>query len=115
MKNIIEKISIPLFYGYTLLFQPLWGYFAARWLTRRRVLCKRTLLGWVVGLATLAAVFLIGWLGIVFRLWLSHRWYGDCPVCYEYTGLSYLIHDGSAGLGLIIFLLTAFRITRQNR
>lgn len=115
MRNIIEKLSIPLFYGYTLIFQPLWGWMAAHWLTHRWTLRKRSLLGWIVGLATLVGVFFIGWVGIHFRLWLSHRWYGDCPVCYEYTGLSYLIHYASASLALMIFLVTALRVTQPNR
>jgi len=63
MRNIIEILSIPLFYGYTLIFQPLWDWIAALWLTRRWTLGKRSLLGWIVGLATLAGGFFssLGW------------------------------------------------------
>jgi hypothetical protein len=115
MRTIIEKFSTQVFFGYTLLFQPVWAYLAARWLTRHWVVRKRPLLGWLIGLGSLAGIFFSGWAAIDLRLRLSHQWYGDCPTCYEYTGLSYLIHYGSGILSLIIFLLTAIRVTRQNR
>jgi hypothetical protein len=113
MRDFIERISIPLFYGYILFFQPLWAWLAAHWLTRRWVLRGRPRLGWLIGLGSLAGVFLLGWLGIQLRLGLSHAWYGDCPTCYEYTGLSYLFDYASDGISLVIYLIGALQVTRR--
>jgi hypothetical protein len=113
MREIFDQLSIPCFYGCTLFLQPLWAYLAARWLTRRRELHKRPLTGWLIGLGTLAGIFLTGLAGINLTLRLNHQWYGDCPTCYEYTGLASLIHYGSGIISLIIFLVTAFRGIRR--
>lgn len=115
MRAIFEKLSGEFFFVYTLILQPIWAYVAARWLTRRWVIRKRPLRGWLIGLATLAGVFWAGYVGLYLLQRLIHQWYGDCPMCDDYSGLSYLVHYGSGLLSLIIFLVTAIRMTRQNR
>jgi hypothetical protein len=115
LEDFIERISIPAFYGFILIIQPLWSWLAVHWLVRRWVSRNRPYLGWLFGFGSLAGIYFLGLLGIFFRLKLSHLWYGDCPVCYEYTGLSYLFDYASGVICLIIFLVSAFRVTRQQK
>ena len=114
MKEFIEQISVPLFYGFILVIQPFWAWGSAHWLVRRWVSRSRPGLGWLVGSASFVGLILLGWLGIYVRLGLSHRWYGDCPVCFEYAGLSYLFDAVSGVISLVIFLVTAIRVTRRH-
>jgi hypothetical protein len=114
-RNIFEKLSGELFFVYTLILQPIWAYVAARWLTQRWAIRKRPLRGWLIGLATLAGVFWAGYVGLYLLQRLIHQWYSDCPMCDDYSGLSYLVHYGSGLLSLIIFLVTAILGSRQNR
>jgi hypothetical protein len=114
LKDIIERISIPVFYGFILVVQPLWSWLAAHWLVRRWVSRNHPTLGWLVGLGSLVGVYILGLLGIFLRLDLSHKWYGSYPTCYEYTGLSYLFDYASGGICLVVFLITAIRVTRQH-
>jgi hypothetical protein len=114
VRDFIERISIPVFYGFILVFQPFWSWLAAHWLVRRWVSRNRPGRGWLIGLGSLFGVFILGWLLIFLRVRLSHQWYGECPICYEYTGLSYLFDYASGVICLIIFLISALRVTRQH-
>jgi len=115
MQKLFDQFYALVFFGYMLLLQPLWGYVAARWLTRRWVLRRRPVLGWLIGLGSLAGVFLLGLAGVYFHLWLARQSCGGFPTCMEYAGLSLVIHYGSGMLSLLIFLLTAAWVTRKNR
>jgi hypothetical protein len=115
MRDFIERISIPAFYGFILVVQPFWSWLAAHWLVRRWVSRNQPALGWLVGLGSFVGVTLLGLLGIFLRLDLSHKWYGACPTCYEYAGLSYLFDYASGVICLVIFLISAIRVTRQHR
>ena len=115
MEDFIERISIPLFYGFILVVQPLWSWLAARWLVRRWVSRNHPTLGWLVGLGSFAGVYLLGLLGIFLRLELSRKWCGSFPICCEYCGLSYLFDYASGVICLIVFLISAIRVTRRHR
>jgi hypothetical protein len=115
VRDFIERISIPVFYGFILVVQPLWAWLAAHWLVRRWVSRNHPALGWLVGLGSFAGVYLLGLLGIFLRLDLCHKWYGACSNCYEYAGLSYLFDYASGVICLVVFLLSAIRVTRQHR
>jgi hypothetical protein len=115
MRDFLEKISVPCFYGFILLLQPLAAFLIGRFFTARQVLHKRRLLGWLGGLAILAAIFLLGWWGTNARVQLSRAQCGDYPLCCEYCGLA-ILFDAISGIGsLFIFLATTGLSIRSKK
>ena len=115
MEDFIERISIPAFYGFILIIQPLWSWLAAHWLVRYWVSRNHPGRGWLVGFGSLIGIYILGLLGIYIRLKLSQKWCGSFPICCEYCGLSYLFDYASGVICLIIFLVSTFRVTRQYK
>ena len=114
MSKYIVEIQALLFFGFILIVQPFWSWLAARWLVRRWVSRSQPALGWLIGLGSFAGVYSLGLLGIFLQLDLSRKSCGSNPICCEYCGLSTLLDYASGVICLIIFLISAIRVTRQH-
>jgi hypothetical protein len=114
MSKYLVEILALLFFGFILVVQPFCAWLAARWLVRRWVVRSQPVLGWLAGLGSFAGVYILGLLGIFLQLNLSQKRCGSFPTCCEYCGLSYLLDYASGVICLIIFLISAIRVTRQH-
>jgi|WetSurMetagenome_2_1015567.scaffolds.fasta_scaffold77321_1 hypothetical protein len=115
MREFLEKVSVPCFYGFILFLQPVAAFLIGRFFTARQFMYKRRLLGWLGGLVIFAAVFLLGWWGTQARVEFSRMQCGDYPLCCEYCGLA-IVFDAISGIGsLLIFLATAGLSIRMEK